>query len=37
MKDINEAQIEQAAKAFIEDGATLKEFKGISNEEMEAV
>ena len=37
MKEITEAEIEKAAKAFIEDGVTLKETKGISNEELEAV
>lgn len=37
MKEVTQEQIEQAAKAFIEDGATLKELKGISNAELEAV
>ena len=37
MKEVTQEQIEQAAKAFIEDGATLKELKGISSAELEAV
>jgi len=37
MREVTEKEIEQAAKAFIEEGATLKEFKGISNAELEAV
>ena len=31
------SKIMAAAKAFLEDGATMKELKGISNEELEAV
>ena len=37
MDKITEERIAEAAKAFVEDGATLKELKGISNEELEAV
>jgi len=37
MDKITKQQIEDAAKKFVKDGATLKEVKGISNEELEAV
>jgi len=37
MDKITEAQIAEAAKKFIKDGATLKEVKGITNDELEAV
>ena len=37
MTDITKEQIEEAAKKFIKDGATLKEVKGITNDELEAV
>ena len=37
MDKITEERIAAAAKAFVEDGATLKEVKGISNEELNAV
>ncbi len=36
-REVTEAEIEKAAKAMLEDCSTLKEFKGISNEELEAV
>ena len=37
MEKITEEQIAAAAKAFIKDGATLKEVRGITNDELEAV
>lgn len=36
-KEINKDIIMKAAESFIKDGTTLKEFKGISNDELEAV
>ena len=37
MTNITKEQIEKAAEKFIKDGATLKEVKGITNDELEAV
>ncbi len=37
MATITEADIKEAAEKIIRDGATVKELKGITNEEMEAV
>ena len=37
MDKITEEQIAAAAKAFVKDGATLKEVRGITNDELEAV
>ena len=37
MDKITEEKIAAAAKAFIKDGATLKEVRGITNDELEAV
>ena len=37
MAQVTEEDIKKAAQSFINDGATLKELKGISNAEMEAV
>ena len=37
MEKITEEQIAAAAKAFVKDGATLKEVRGITNDELEAV
>ncbi|MBR0197315.1 MAG: SycD/LcrH family type III secretion system chaperone [Kiritimatiellae bacterium] len=37
MEKITEQQIAEAAKKFVKDGATLKEIKGVSNDELEAV
>ena len=37
MDKITEEQIASAAKQFVKDGATLKEIRGITNDELEAV
>lgn len=37
MDKITEEQIAKAARAFVKDGATLKEIKGVTNDELEAV
>ena len=37
MDKITEERIAEAAKAFVKDGATLKEVRGITNDELEAV
>ena len=37
MDKITEERIAEAARAFVKDGATLKEARGITNEELEAV
>ena len=37
MDKITEEQIASAAKKFVKDGATLKEIRGITNDELEAV
>ena len=37
MEKITEEQIAAAAKAFVKDGATLKEVRGITSDELEAV
>ena len=36
-QEITRKRIAEAAKAFVEDGTTMKELKGISNAELEAV
>ena len=36
-KEITKKRIADAAKAFVDEGATMKELKGISNAELEAV
>ena len=37
MEKITEERIAEAAKAFVKDGTTLKEVRGITNDELEAV
>lgn len=37
MSDVNEKELQEAAMKIVQDGATVKELKGITNEEMEAV